>query len=72
MFLIARLLSKINVNIKKKLFACATMHSTTLETQVLLIYIYFFSLYISPVKIERTIMLENTEHNVNHNYIIYH
>ena len=51
-FLIAKLLSKINVNIKKNLSACATMHTTTLETQVLLIYIFISVIYIYPVKIE--------------------
>ena len=47
------------------------MHTTTLETQVLLIYIFISVMYITCEN-RKTIMLENTEHNVNYNYIIYH
>ena len=54
-----------------KLSACATMHTTTLETQVLLIYRFISVIYVTCEN-RRTIMLENTEHYVNDNYIIYH
>ena len=59
--------------LKYTLSACATMHTTTLETQVLLIYIFLSPVYEVYITCEnRTIMLENTEHDVNRNYIIYH
>ena len=54
-----------------KLSAGATMHTTTLETQVLLIYICISVIYITCEN-RGTLMLENTEHNVNHKYIVYH
>ena len=48
---------------------CTTMHTTTLETHVLLIYIYIslllkFVMYFT-CEHKREIMLANTEHNVN-------
>ena len=58
-------------NIKKNcISACATMHTTTLETHDSVVNIHNNFRYI--YKLWRTIMSENTEHNVNYNYIIYH
>ena len=45
------------------------MHTTTLETQLSVVN---SSVIYLTCENRKTIMLEKTEHNVNHHYIIYH
>ena len=47
---------------------CNHAHNNIRDTSVGNIYIYFRYIY----KLWRTIMLDNKEHNMKHNYIIYH
>ena len=46
------------------------MHTTPLETHVLLIYLLFMSVIFITCEHKRKIMLENTEHDVNHTSFI--
>ena len=54
--------------LKKIVCMCNHAHNNIRDTSVGNIYIYFRYIY----KLWRAIMLDNKEHNVNHNYIIYH